>query len=161
MSAIPPRASATIPARVMGCFQQRFRGHFQPAAGDRHENERPLYGTRSHPRRVANSSPKGTLRVLIHDDPTDDVDEVWVQFDEVSAHSVDDGWLVVSEVLDSVDLLLLQDGVVDELGLANLPVGDYDQIRLHIDDAWVVADGANHELSIPSGDQSGIKIPVE
>ena len=39
----------------------------------------------------------GTLRVVIHDAPVDDVDEVWVVIDEVSVHHADQGWFVIDK----------------------------------------------------------------
>jgi hypothetical protein len=100
----------------------------------------------------------GQLEVLIHDAPTVAVDQVWIRFDEVKVENHELGWLVLSEETTEVELLSLQNGVVDSLGLADLPVGSYGQIRLHIADSWVVVGGETFPLTIPSGDASGLKI---
>jgi len=98
------------------------------------------------------------LRVLIHDKPTIDVDEVWLTFDRVSAHHEGEGWLDVSNEETTIELLSLQDGVVAELGLNTLPPGDYSQIRLHLVDSWVVGGQGAAPLDVPSGSTSGLKI---
>jgi len=101
---------------------------------------------------------KSRLRVLIHDKPTVEVDEVWVVFDEVRAIQEDGTSVVLSTEVQSMDLLSLQNGVVEELADAEVPPGSYTQIRLHLTDAWVVVDGATAPLKVPSGEQSGLKI---
>jgi len=101
----------------------------------------------------------GTLRVQLHDAPTDDVSEVWVTFDEITARHEIDGWVVVSSAMQSVELLSLQDGVVEELGVAELPIGSYSELRLHLTDAHVVLlDGSEAPLDVPSGMTSGVKL---
>lgn len=101
----------------------------------------------------------GELQIVLHDAPTPAVSEVFVTFDEVSVHSDASGWLVLSTETQTLDLLALQNGVVDELGLGNLPAGNYSQIRLHVVSAEVgLPSGAREPLTIPSGSQSGIKI---
>ena len=106
-------------------------------------------------------SATGWLRVQIHDAPADDVDQVQVVFDEVAVHHIDDGWRIVSTSTQQVDLLQLQGGVVADLGLSALPVGTYDEVRLHLTDAWVVDDGLTHPLDVPSGFTSGVKLKGE
>ena len=67
-------------------------------------------------------------------------------------------WLTVMEEEKTLDLLALQNGLTEEMGLAVLPAGNYGQIRLMLDEASVVVNGETFPLSIPSGVQSGIKI---
>lgn len=105
----------------------------------------------------AESSAEPTLRIVIHDAPADEVEEVWVQFDAVEVHG-EGGWVTISSSLQSVELLSLQNGVVQELGLTSLAAGHYDQIRLHVADSWVVVDGSEEPLDVPSGHTSGLKI---
>ena len=58
-----------------------------------------------------------------------------------------------------VNLLDLTNGVTALLGDAELPAGQYDQIRLVLgDENVVVVDGVEHDLRVPSGRQSGFKI---
>lgn len=105
--------------------------------------------------------PEGSLRILLHDRPVDSVDEVWIELDEVTVRTIGGDWHVVSTEVRTVDLLTLRGGVVEEIGLAALPAGPYDQIRLHVARGWVVADGVTHDLTVPSGDPSGIKVRTE
>ncbi|HEY9200701.1 MAG TPA: DUF4382 domain-containing protein [Gammaproteobacteria bacterium] len=66
----------------------------------------------------------------------------------------------------SIDLLSLQGTVFEDLISDQvIPVGKYTSIRLHVnvedgvDDTYIeLTDGSRHELSIPSGNQSGLKI---
>ncbi|MCB9697113.1 MAG: DUF4382 domain-containing protein [Alphaproteobacteria bacterium] len=103
----------------------------------------------------------GSLRVLLHDAPGPAVDEVWVAWDEVKVHEVDGAWHVVSTNPAQVDLLSLVDGVVTDLGLAQVPVGSYDEVRFVLTDAWVVDGGVTAPLDVPSGDTSGLKVKVD
>jgi hypothetical protein len=98
------------------------------------------------------------VHLVLHDAPPTGVDAVWVSFDEVSVRSAAGDWHVVSTQAQSVDLMTLQNGVVADLGLATLPAGDYDQIRLHLSGSWVIVKGAMQALDVPSGTQSGLKI---
>ncbi|MCB9673060.1 MAG: DUF4382 domain-containing protein, partial [Alphaproteobacteria bacterium] len=100
----------------------------------------------------------GTVRLLLHDAPSDDVQEVHVAWDRVEVATAEDAWLTLSEAPAEVDLLALVDGLAEELALADLPVGDYTEIRLHLTDAWVVVDGAVLPLDVPSGFTSGLKL---
>ncbi|MCB9558426.1 MAG: DUF4382 domain-containing protein [Deltaproteobacteria bacterium] len=88
---------------------------------------------------LANTAPQssGKLRLLLHDAPAD-VDQLWVALEEVAVYHPEQGWLTVSAQPQKLDLLTLQDGVVAQLGLAELPPGNYTKIRLNITDAWVV-----------------------
>ena len=101
------------------------------------------------------------LAIQIHDAPTDGVDAVWLEVEQVTVHHVDDGWLVVSDVPTSFDLLSLQGGVVAPLGLANVPEGYYDEVRLVVSDAWVEVDGVEEPLDVPSGSTSGVKVKAD
>jgi hypothetical protein len=67
-------------------------------------------------------------------------------------------WQSVNEGCQTLDLLTLRDGVTEAVGVATLPPGRYGQIRLMLVDASIVVDGVEHELTIPSGAESGLKI---
>ena len=76
------------------------------------------------------------------------------------------GKFVISSTPVSYDLLDLQSGVTASLGDANIPVGDYEQLRLVVDSAVLtLADGSTFSdgsstktLKVPSGMQTGIKV---
>jgi hypothetical protein len=68
-------------------------------------------------------------------------------------------YIVLSEETQQFDLLKLQNGITTELLKADLEVGTYDMIRLHITDAKVILkDGTEFALKIPGGTSSGLKI---
>jgi hypothetical protein len=76
------------------------------------------------------------------------------------------GRFVISSTPVSYDLLDLQSGVTASLGAADIPVGDYEQLRLVVDSAVLTladgstfSDGSNTKtLKVPSGMQTGIKV---
>ena len=67
------------------------------------------------------------------------------------AEDGDDGWIVVSDAVQTFDLLTLNNGATALIGEAVLSAGHYSQLRLIIDSAEVVIDGETHDLTIPSG----------
>jgi hypothetical protein len=85
--------------------------------------------------------------------PPPNVDGLGPRQGEVSGQ-----WLAVSEQCQTLDLLTLQNGVTEAVGVVALPPGRYGQIRLLIADASVVVQGEEHPLEIPSGSESGLKI---
>jgi len=103
----------------------------------------------------------GDLRIQLHDAPTDDVDEVWIAFDAVSAHHVDLGWIEVSTEPQALDLLAFQATNAATIAEGGLSVGAYDEFRLSLTDAWVISDGVTLPLDVPSGVQSGVKVKVD
>ncbi len=101
----------------------------------------------------------GSVEILLTDAPLDDVDEVYVTFDSVQVQAKDaGGWVSVTSTVQTFELLSLQGGLTEPLGLTTLSTGTYGQIRLGLIDAWLVADGESHDLEIPSGDTSGLKL---
>lgn len=120
----------------------------------------------------------GTLSVGLTDATTDLYQAIYVTIDEVQVHKADteeDDWEVVATPEETFNLLELVNGVIEHLGLTDLEAGEYTQMRLilgaepdegenilyqqHtfanylIDDAGIV-----HELKVPSGFNSGIKL---
>lgn len=121
----------------------------------------------------------GTLSLFLTDAPDGNYQAVYVTISEVHAkQGLDEEggpWWVVAEPNQTYDLLELTNGVLAHLGLTQLPAGHYDQLRLIIgtvpddglnifDEAHpyanyiVDSDGTEHELKIPSGIQTGIKL---
>lgn len=99
------------------------------------------------------------LRMLLTDAPLDGVDQVNVTFDRVEVQHSMAGWTTVTSSVQTFDLLALQNGVTADLGLTSLSTGTYSQIRMHLTDAWLVIDEEPVDLFVPSGEQSGLKIP--
>lgn len=119
------------------------------------------------------SSGTGTISVKMTDAPaTPEYAEVWVTVEKVRVHQADDapegdsGWHEV--VLDpprKIELLGLRNGVMAELGQADVPAGRYHQFRLVLggqpgdNEVVLAADPANPiPLTTPSAQQSGLKL---
>lgn len=69
---------------------------------------------------------------------------------------------VLSEEEATFNLLDLVNGVTSELVNLEIPVGQYDLIRLYIKDASVeLSDGTTYEMTVPSGAQTGLKIFIK
>jgi hypothetical protein len=120
----------------------------------------------------------GQLSLSLLDATTDQYNAVYVTVKQVDAHnSVDpEGtWTTVVMPNRTVNLLALVNGVRQQLGLVSLAAGHYTQLRLIIGTEadgsanilsqahpfanYVIDDSNNyHELKIPSGLQTGIKI---
>jgi len=117
----------------------------------------------------ANQSFKpGTISIGITDAAVDSAQEVWVQFTGVTLQpSNGDAVEFIFNNAKNIDLLSLQgtlstDLIDDEVILP----GNYDWVRLHVNanydsilDSYIrLDDGSTHELNIPSGSQTGLKI---
>lgn len=107
----------------------------------------------------------GNIRVELTDAPAP-YDAVNVTLGAVEAHlsSADSedqakGWITLVEDAGTHDLLKLQNDVTAVLGDKSLPAGDYTQLRLIVKSAEVVTGSTAHPLTIPSGSETGIKIP--
>lgn len=124
------------------------------------------------------SASSGTLRVALTDAPPCGYDEVNVTVTKVRVHQSASaseeggGWSEV--VLDQprrINLLTLTNGVLAELGQTSLPAGTYTQLRLVLADnrsgpdplanSVIPSGGSETALETPSGQQSGLKIPVQ
>jgi hypothetical protein len=117
----------------------------------------------------SSGSGTGTLSVNLADSTLERCKAVYVTIDEVQVHG-SGGWrrLEPKSPYRTHNLLELQNGVREELGISELAEGSYTQMRMIIGDipdgghpsANYIIDENNqyHDLKIPSGYQSGIKI---
>ena len=119
-------------------------------------------------------APTGSLKLSVTDAPVDDAEAVWIKFRAVE-FKPEGGSPVRHELLgagnpqvpapQSINLLPLQEGrsavLVNDL---ELPAGRYEWIRLIVDnvenerDSYIVIEGNECELRVPSGDESGLKL---
>ena len=105
------------------------------------------------------TSGSGILTIYLTDSPTfADFDSVNITFSQISAH-LDSEWVMVQGETTTVNLRELNNGKTIVFGSSEVPAGKYTQIRIKIDDAYVVMDdGQKHPLSVPSGAQTGLKL---
>lgn len=105
---------------------------------------------------------QGGIKIYLADKPAA-YDEVNIVVSQVSVHIADQdsesGWIVISDTIQTYDLLELSNGVMVLFANHTLDPAHYTQIRLKVTDGCsVVVDGTLYDLKIPSGEQSGIKI---
>lgn len=104
----------------------------------------------------------GELKIYLVDSPGQ-FDEVNIVVKNVEVHKSDTdtitGWTTINNVPATYDLLKLRNGASAILGNAKLTPGHYTQLRLMIDSGSnVVVNGVRHNLEIPSGMESGLKL---
>lgn len=115
-----------------------------------------------------NNKDAGTLTLGVTDAPVDDATAVVVQFTGVEVKPSDrDAQSFDFAQPRSIDLLALS-GMGSEILLdgVTVPAGTYDWVRLKVnasadgvDDSYIdLKDGSRHELDIPSGAQTGLKL---
>lgn len=105
----------------------------------------------------------GTMEVQLHDAPANYEEvNVFIESVEVNNADTDTGWVEISSPQQSYDLLELTNGATAVLGSEQLPTGTYEQIRLILSRNGhnVVVNGTEHDLFVPSGEQTGIKLNV-
>lgn len=109
----------------------------------------------------------GRLIVKITDAPfpISDIETASVTITKVELRKAGDGvcdgrpFIVVSEDPATFNLIELRNGVVDKLLDIEIPQGEYDLIRLYVDQADLkVKDGDLYSVKVPSGSQTGIKV---
>lgn len=107
---------------------------------------------------------QGTIQFSITDAPIDDVKHVYVRIIKLEISKVGEAWIDIPlAVPNEIDLLSLQNGTTDALAaLSNLNAGEYKQVRLILDEkspgSIVLDSGTTHDLKIPSGSQTGLKL---
>jgi hypothetical protein len=129
------------------------------------------------------SSSMGTLSLKLTDATTNDYKAVYVTIKEVQVCTDDENdgdensWYTVAEPGSTYNLLELVNGVQEQLGITDLDAGHYTQMRLIVGETndgglnildenhpssyanYIVDNGdVYHELKIPSGIQTGIKL---
>lgn len=104
----------------------------------------------------------GRLKMYMVDSPST-LDSVIICVTSVEVHKSGSdstsGWFVINDSTRYFDLLLLTNGASAVLGDTSLAPGQYTQIRLIIGEgSYVIDQGVKHDLEIPSGSQTGLKL---
>jgi hypothetical protein len=104
----------------------------------------------------------GRLKIYLVDSPST-LDSVIICVTRVEVHKNGgdsiSGWLVINDLTRYFDLLLLTNGASSVLGDTSLTAGKYTQIRLIIGNgSYVIDQGVKHDLEIPIGSQTGLKL---
>jgi hypothetical protein len=107
------------------------------------------------------------VTLKITDAPVDEADDVWVEFTAVTFKSEEDvDHTFELDPAQRINLLALQ-GSESQALLENveIPAGNYNQIRLAVNaefdgvmDSYITINGTQHELRVPSGSESGLKL---
>ncbi|WP_242337234.1 MULTISPECIES: DUF4382 domain-containing protein [Anaeromyxobacter] len=108
------------------------------------------------------SSGSGAVRVRLVDAPGD-YQALDLEVRRVEIHADGGDWIVLGTPDAQVDLLSLTGGVSATLvDGATIPAGRYTQLRLVLGprNTVTLADGSVHDLTVPSGQQSGVKLTV-
>lgn len=113
------------------------------------------------------SGSTGLLGLGVTDAPVDEAEEVVVQFDAVEIKPADgESQTFTFDSAKSIDLLAQQgENSASLLDDEEVAAGDYNWMRLHVtasesqmDSYITLDDGTQHSLSIPSGQESGLKL---
>ena len=104
----------------------------------------------------------GRLKMYLVDSPSS-MDSVIICVTRVEVHKSGSdstsGWFIINDSTRYFDLLLLTNGASAVLGDTSLSPGQYTQIRLFIGaGSYVIDQGVKHDLEVPSGSQSGLKL---
>jgi len=104
------------------------------------------------------------LTFSLTDAPVEDARHVYISMESVQIAQTEGNWITIPlETDEEIDLLQLQNGVTSLLAsIGTLPAGTYGQTRLVLAEEapgrLIDQEGVEHDLFIPSGNESGLKI---
>lgn len=112
------------------------------------------------------ASGPGRISVKITDDPfnIDMVEYANVTITKIEIRKAGDEtenhFMVVSETPVTVNLIELTNGITQELANIEIEPGDYDLVRLYVDETSLKlkSESEPYSLKVPSGEQTGIKV---
>jgi hypothetical protein len=99
----------------------------------------------------------GHLKLHMTDASVAGIEQVNITFSTVEVH-LDGNWIAISGAPVTVNLLEWNNGRTLVIGEKDLAPGRYTQIRLMVSKAEIVVDGVTKPLTIPSGDETGLKL---
>lgn len=107
------------------------------------------------------SGTMGTLALRLADAPDPSTSAVDVTIDRVEAN-IDGTWTPITGSTPAYSGNIMTLATTDTLlGTTSLPTGHYTQVRLFISQASVTDSSGTHNLTIPSGAQTGLKVLVD
>lgn len=87
--------------------------------------------------------------------------EVNVHIKQIRVHNDAQGWIDLPTTEGVYNLLDFANGIDTLIASSTMPSGTVSQIRFVLGDSnSVVVDGVTHDLTVPSGEQSGLKLQV-
>lgn len=104
------------------------------------------------------------LTFSLTDAPIEDARHVYISVESIQISQAEGNWITIPlETDEEIDLLQLQNGVTSLLAsIETLPAGTYGQTRLVLAEEapgrLIDQEGVEHDLVIPSGHESGLKI---
>ncbi|MCH7904749.1 MAG: DUF4382 domain-containing protein [Armatimonadetes bacterium] len=101
----------------------------------------------------------GWLNIFMADAPLQNITALNITIDRIEAH-LDGQWVEIETDPQTIDLLTLTQNET-MIGSAGVPSGTYTQIRLFLSEATVTDDTGTHDVQIPSGAQTGLKLNVD
>jgi hypothetical protein len=100
--------------------------------------------------------------------PIDTIDAALVNITKVEIRKVDEGeeddypFVELEIEQENFNLLDLQNGITADLVDTEIEAGNYDLIRIYVDEVGLrIKEGETYDLKVPSGQQTGIKLFVE
>jgi hypothetical protein len=112
----------------------------------------------------------GKLVIKVTDDPFDisKIESATVTITRVEIRKVGDGisdgnpFVTLSDDTVTIDLIDLRNGITETLLEMDIPAGEYDLVRLYVDEAGLKLVGYDdpYRVKVPSGSQTGIKIKI-
>lgn len=119
---------------------------------------------------INNSDQQGHLVIQLTDAPFpfDTIDAAMVSITKVEIRKVTEGdedenpYIALPVEVTDFNLLDLRNGITAELVDVEIEPGDYDLIRVYVENASLsIKEGETFSMKVPSGSQTGIKIFVE
>ena len=98
------------------------------------------------------------MNIFMADAPLPNITALHITIDRIEAH-LDGQWIEIETEPQTIDLLTLTQNET-MIGSAGVPSGTYTQIRLFLSEATVTDDTGTHDVQIPSGAQTGLKLNV-
>lgn len=106
----------------------------------------------------SSSDGTGTFKLFLTDKPASgEIEAVTIEFEKVMINKDDDAdnegdgsWILLNGTPGKIDLLELNNGKLQEIGVVDLDVGTYNQIRIFVKSATVTINGKEELLKLSS-----------